>query len=138
MVPVTGHAIGTRTGVNRDSNRLGTATTVQNSNISEWAMQRRDRIGHRDSRLTRKVTVTVLSPSLSLPRRHLGPDRLESRFKIGSNFLSSMYLPARYLVPTVGTMVQAGTVGTFFFCSESLLGIHCKTLYVNRRNLVGP
>ena len=98
MVPVTGHAIGTRTGVNRDSNRLGTATTVQNSNISEWAMQRRDRIGHRDSRLTRKVTVTpVLSPSLSLPRRHLGPDRLESRFKIGSNFLSSMYLPVRYL-----------------------------------------
>ena len=93
MVPVTGHAIGTRTGVNRDSNRLGTVTTVQNSNISEWEMQRRDRIGH--SRLTpsRRVTVTVLS----LPRRHLGPDRLESRFKIGSNFLSSMYLPVRYL-----------------------------------------
>ena len=60
MVPVTGHAIGTRTGVNRDSNRLGTATTVQNSNISEWAMQRRDRIGHRDSRLTRRVTVLRL------------------------------------------------------------------------------
>ena len=38
MVPVTGHAIGTRTGVNRDSNRLGTVTTVQNSNISEWEM----------------------------------------------------------------------------------------------------
>ena len=51
MVPVTGHAIGTRTGVNRDSNRLGTVTTVQNSNISEWEMQRRDRIGH--SRLIR-------------------------------------------------------------------------------------
>ena len=50
MVPVTGHAIGTRTGVNRDSNRLGTVTTVQNSNISELEMQRRDRIGH--SRLT--------------------------------------------------------------------------------------
>ncbi len=52
MVSVTGHAIGTRTGVNRDSNRLGTVTTVQNSNISEWEMQleRRDRIGH--SRLT--------------------------------------------------------------------------------------
>ena len=99
MVPVTGHAIGTRTGVNRDSNRLGTVTTVQNSNISEWEMQRRDRIGH--SRLTpslsRRVTVTGTPSVLSLPRRHLGPDRLESRFEIGSNFLSSMYLPVRYL-----------------------------------------
>ena len=52
MVPVTGHAIGTRTGVNRDSNRLGTVATVQNSNISEWEMQRRDRIGHSRLRLT--------------------------------------------------------------------------------------
>ena len=95
MVPVTGHAIGTRTGVNRDSNRLGTVTTVQNSNISEWEMQRRDRIGH--SRLTPSRRVTVTGTVLSLPRRHLGPDRLESRFEIGSNFLSSMYLPVRYL-----------------------------------------
>ena len=95
MVPVTGHAIGTRTGVNRDSNRLGTVATVQNSNISEWEMQRRDRIGH--SRLTPSRRVTVTGTVLSLPRRHLGPDRLESRFEIGSNFLSSMYLPVRYL-----------------------------------------
>ena len=28
--------------------------------------------------------------------------------------------------------------GVFFFFFFSLLGIHCKTLYVNRRNLVGP
>ena len=58
-------------------------------------MQRRDRIGH--SRLTPSRRVTVTGTVLSLPRRHLGPDRLESRFEIGSNFLSSMYLPVRYL-----------------------------------------
>ena len=28
--------------------------------------------------------------------------------------------------------------GVFFLGDFSFLGIHCKTLYVNRRNLVGP